>query len=509
MVRRQHKVLSLVLCLILAVSAVCAGTVGAFAATGDTVYCRLNNGWSSVYCYMWGDSVGENQAWPGVQMTNVESNVYSYSVSGEYDKIIFNNGSGGSGNQTADLSYAGNGKLYDLSTGAWETYVVDPSAPTTPTTPSTTVPSGDGITVYLKNSAGWSTANCYMWNSENDKNATWPGQAMTNVGGDVWMYTASKAYASCIFNNGSSKTSDLTAKNGYIFDNSTNTWEVYDTSPLQVTEYSADPTTGVYVDSDILLSATAKNTSGATVYYQFSVTNSTGGTSIVSNYSSANSVVWTPTAAGTYTINFDFKDSDGNENNRTTTITVEDDSALVKPVIKGVTPANFNLIKVGASATVSVKAGGGKTGTNLLFYKYVVTDPNGVKNTPYYTLNNTYAFTPTMAGTYTVNVYVQGSDNSTVNKTYEYTATGEDITVPSTVQPVTTVPVTTEPVTTTPVVLVGDADGDGILSIKDATYIQQFCVQLKTELTLEVGDVDGDGRISVKDATALQLILVQ
>ena len=64
------------------------------------------------------------------------------------------------------------------------------------------------------------------------------------------------------------------------------------------------------------------------------------------------------------------------------TLEVKDDSALVKPIIKSVTPANLNLIKVNSTATVTVKAGGGKTGTNLLFYKYVVTDPNGAQNTP-------------------------------------------------------------------------------------------------------------------------------
>ena len=47
------------------------------------------------------------------------------------------------------------------------------------------------------------------------------------------------------------------------------------------------------------------------------------------------------------------------------TLEVKDDSALVKPIIKSVTPANLNLIKVNSTATVTVKAGGGKTGTNL------------------------------------------------------------------------------------------------------------------------------------------------
>ena len=44
MVKRQHKIMCLVLCLMLAVSTVFVGVVSASAATGDTVYVRENNG---------------------------------------------------------------------------------------------------------------------------------------------------------------------------------------------------------------------------------------------------------------------------------------------------------------------------------------------------------------------------------------------------------------------------------------------------------------------------------
>ena len=57
MVKRQHKIMCLVLCLMLAVSTVFVGVVSASAATGDTVYVRVNNGWSKVNCYMWTDGL--------------------------------------------------------------------------------------------------------------------------------------------------------------------------------------------------------------------------------------------------------------------------------------------------------------------------------------------------------------------------------------------------------------------------------------------------------------------
>ena len=58
MVTTKHRVLSLILCIMLAVSAVCAGSMAVSAATGDTVYVRANNGWANLYCYMWTDGAG-------------------------------------------------------------------------------------------------------------------------------------------------------------------------------------------------------------------------------------------------------------------------------------------------------------------------------------------------------------------------------------------------------------------------------------------------------------------
>lgn len=539
MVKRQHKIMCLVLCLMLAVSTVFVGVVSASAATGDTVYVRVNNGWSNVNCYMWSDGLGNNASWPGKAMTKVEDGVYSYTLDKDYTMVIFNNGS----KQTGNLTYPGHGKIYDLTKGTWSDYAGAPSQDATaqrPTSATTaTTPSGEGTTVYLNNEAGWATPAVYMWNSDSDNNGSWPGVKMTNIGGNVYQYTASKTYTSCIFSNsGQSQTGNLTAKDGYIYNNKTNEWSVYDTSPLQVKEFTADPASNIYTGTDVQLSATAANNSGAAVSYKFSVTNAQGGTSTLSDFSSAKSVTWTPTVAGEYTITFDFKDTDGNTNNRTMTLEVKDDSALVKPIIKSVTPANLNLIKVNSTATVTVKAGGGKTGTNLLFYKYVVTDPNGAQNTPYYTLNNIYTFVPTMKGEYKVNVYVQGSDNSTINKTYTYTA-ADDVTEPTTVvvpttapqpttvqpttvkpttpQPTTVKPTTPQPTTvqptTAPERLRGDVDGDGDITVMDSTYLQKSIVGISDvpaleTLDLKICDLDGDGTISVKDATIIQKIVV-
>lgn len=526
MVKRQHKFLCIVLCLALVLTAVMVGSFSTFAASGDTIYVRLNNGWSQVYAYMWtGSGETKNAEWPGVKMTATsESGVYTYKVTGDWNNIIFNNGSGGSGNQTDDMSYSGNnGQIYDLSTGSWSAYSGgtggDVTTPvTTPVQPTTTGgTSSNGTTVYLKNTAGWSNPVCYMWNSGTDTNAGWPGVAMTKVDDEVWMYTASKTFANCIFSNsGNSQTADLTARDGYIFDYNANSWDVYDVSDLQVKSVSADPASDIYTGMEVTLSANASNKNGKTVYYMFSVNGKALG-----DFSSANTASWTPTAAGTYTVTFDFKDDAGNENSRTLSLSVASDANVVKPIIKSVYPAHLGYIKLNADATVTVNAGGGVTGTNLLFYKYIVTDPSGGKNTPYYTLNSTYTFRPTKAGTWTVEVFVQGSDNTTVSKTYSYTASNDAPTTPVIVEP-TTVPSTTTPVvspTTAPVVqpttvpdtgvIFGDANGDGDVDVKDVTYIQKHCAGYKDSQTivLAAADIDHNGKMSVVDATQLQYII--
>lgn len=514
MANKKHRVLCIVLCLMLALSALIVGTSAVSAASGDTIYVKLNNGWSQVYVYAWSDGAGKNAAWPGEKMTKVADDIYSYTYSNDFEMVIFNNGSG---SQTADLTYTGNGgngKIYDLSKGTWSVYEDAPTVPTTnpsPTTatqPSTSVQpttgsQGDGMTVYLKNEAGWTSPKCYMWNNSTDNNAGWPGASMTEVGDGVYMYTASKAFKNCIFSGGGNQTADLTAMDGYIYDNKANKWEKYDTSPLQVRSYSVEPSTGVYTDTDVLISTSAVNTqTGAAVSYKISVTNASGLTSVLSDFSTVNSLIWTPTVSGDYTITFDYKDADGNTNQRTTAITVGDDSSLVKPVIKSVSPANLNSVKVNTETTVTVKAGGGKTGTNLLFYKYVVVDPNGAKNTPYYSLSNTYKFTPTAVGTYKVTVYVQASDNSVTSKTYSYNVIDGEIPTTTPIPTIATQPSTSQ-------FIKGDANHNGKLDIDDVTCIQKFCSDFSGYMvSVAECDMDNDNMISIMDATIIQKIIV-
>lgn len=53
----------------------------------------------------------------------------------------------------------------------------------------------------------------------------------------------------------------------------------------------------------------------------------------------------------------------------------------------------------------------------------------------------------------------------------------------------------------------GDVNGDGKLSVSDATAIQKYVASIDVEIIAKNADVNGDGKISVADATYLQKVL--
>ena len=385
---------------------------------------------------------------------------------------------------------------------------------TNPTTPQPT--QGGGTSgknyIYCENEAGWGSVYCYMWNKSNEsiKNAAWPGVKMTKIKGNTWRYEVTNSSLNMIiFNVGSDsqKTGDMTDPgNDYIYNNKTNTWEIYDTRPLQVTSYKTDMESPQYQGVGITLSAEAEGE--GTVYYKFSVTNGSS-TTVLSDYSTRNSIMWTPQTAGTYTITYDFKDAKGNLNSRSKSFVIADGSEVVAPYIKTVTP-NGGEIQNNSNTQIKVAAGGGHIGTNLLFYKYTILDPNGdYANTPYYTRNTSYSFKPTKLGLYQATVDVQGSDNKNAQRTFVLNSVGsvaptEYETQPP-VQPTDAPPAPTDapPIGVT---LLGDADEDGDVGILDVTYIQRYeaSISLPSPLNALNADVDGDEEVTIIDATLIQ-----
>ena len=488
-------------------------------SSGNVVYCRNSASWGSVYAYMWNSDSDKNAEWPGVQMTDLGGGLWMYEYPKRYANIIFNIGSNQV--QTDDMVLPSSDNLYDNGTQQWSrvgdiqdptTKPQDPTSPpstTKPQDPTTAPPVTGSNYVYCENEAGWTTVNAYMWNSDTDRNTGWPGAQMTNIGGKIWRYTVPKSFKNIIFNGGSdsNKTSDMAYPgNGYIYNNKTGEWSIYDTSPLQVNSYGTDIEAPQFAGVGITLTASA--TGQGTVYYKFSADST-----VLKDYSTANSVVWKPSSAKTYTLTFEFKDSKGNTNKRTMSYQIKDGSTQEAPFIKTVSPANGQQIKKSAVCNISVSAGGGNTGTKLLFYKYTIKDASGkTVNVPYYTKKTSYSFTPSALGKYILTVSVQNCDNTTIERDFIYDSVNNVTTPTEETSPAVT-PTTTPPTPTTPSSgsLIGDADMDGEVTVLDATRVQRWLAELvgDDKLNKTNADVDFDKSVTILDATRIQRFLAE
>ena len=108
---------------------------------------------------------------------------------------------------------------------------VDPTdAPVIPTDAPIDPPVSDTVTIYFKNTYGWSDVYWHAWNDAGGTNTPWPGDPMTQVSGDVYSAEVSTEFTGIIFNDGSgsdsAKTDDTTISAGQMFANGS--WVDYD-----------------------------------------------------------------------------------------------------------------------------------------------------------------------------------------------------------------------------------------------------------------------------------------
>ena len=120
--KRAKKMLSLLLALVITISAMAVFSV---SAAGDTVYVKVNSSYGTPNCYMWNSSSDQNAGWPGIPMTAEGDGVYSYTPDKAFANVIFNNGS----SQTADLVYPGANNIYIMDSNKWEVYNPDAAEP--------------------------------------------------------------------------------------------------------------------------------------------------------------------------------------------------------------------------------------------------------------------------------------------------------------------------------------------------------------------------------------------
>lgn len=152
--------------------------------------------WGDLYAYVYNDAGNTNAQWPGVKMSFIGNNKYSYTLPYNLEKgtsyVVFNNGYGGEGNQYPvedGLTITKNSKMMLNYRLEWEQYPLK--------------------TIYFKNTLGWNKVNAYFWGGEQ---VDWPGIPAAKVEGtdDVYCMTLFGDDTSVIFNNGvSEQTRDI------------------------------------------------------------------------------------------------------------------------------------------------------------------------------------------------------------------------------------------------------------------------------------------------------------
>lgn len=181
--------------------------------TEYTVYFNNNKGWNEVYVHCYKSAGGLITEWPGMKMEKVESEngkMYKAVIPVEGDVLIFNNNDDPSGKaQTSDINVTPEnyGKMVTAAKdadgvyGIWTEPGVYPEVPTTK--------------IYFENTLGWTKVNCYMYDSNNNKNKEWPGEKMTLEGTNA---AGNKVYSleyddgvftSVIFNNVTNQSANL------------------------------------------------------------------------------------------------------------------------------------------------------------------------------------------------------------------------------------------------------------------------------------------------------------
>lgn len=157
--RKAKRMLSLLLTAMLLISTMVVGISTVSAATERTVYFVNRDGWTTVKAYCWySDNTGDHYktAWPGENMTEAGTydgkTLYKYTLDTKYTHIIFNNGGGGTGNQTDNLEIPSDKNLYDstiTNNKGWTQYSeldhVATSVSLTPTTQD--INAGDSATL--------------------------------------------------------------------------------------------------------------------------------------------------------------------------------------------------------------------------------------------------------------------------------------------------------------------------------------------------------------------------
>lgn len=215
-----------------------------------TIYFQNTANWSKVYIYTWNGGCNTGN-WPGNEMTAIGDGYFQYETGCDnVTAIIFNNGSGGSGNQTENLTWDSSKPLFVWGTKTWQTYT-----PATSSAPCLAIhgnlTSDSWSSVKMTKSADETTASCTIMVSSESIGKEFGIKKLKSCDSDdqdKWWNTASGTTitsSNCTNipfgeNKGANAKINLTAVGDYVF-----TWD-YTTSSLSVTYPATTPSSRYY-----------------------------------------------------------------------------------------------------------------------------------------------------------------------------------------------------------------------------------------------------------------------
>ncbi len=432
-----------------ALAAYTGGTV--FYPYRDTYYFVNNAGWSSVYLYAW-DGSTKNAEWPGMKLSKsgTDSNgkdIYkvAFNRTGEYPKIIFNNGS--NDKQTVDIElsqYQYNGfsigsassgkyKVNNLAvegTGSDEPVIVDP-------------PVSDNryaLLYYIDSEHGWSdidtflqpdgtglykltytpknskTFSCSLYDKTEKKYYCLSTSArFTFTPGVLFEYTLEEhsSRGKSITVDGLSETNVLDIT--YLPSTKQIRLDCRDAS-VQVeplVNNSRVNSESIKLGEELTLMGYAQGgTAPYTYEYSYMKSTDTAFTKIA-EYSSESSQKFQPASDGTYTVRISVKDSKGEFAQKDITVAV----AAPALSLSNKSSVSDAIVSVNTEVTMTGNAAGGtepykfayyyKKSTESSWSKAYVTDSGSA-----YTNKTSVVFKPTSAGTYNIRINVKDNNGT-------------------------------------------------------------------------------------------------
>lgn len=370
------------------------------------LYFTKPSGWgTSIKAYVYDESSGaakELAAWPGTTMTNEGDGEYFLELPSSWTytstKVIFTDGTNKvpSGSLTPGFSYTlGKALVCDGSTAVLKDITVsNPLVSGTVSVSKTAANVGESITIATTDATGGTGTKTYKIEAINSNNVSTVISDYSSTKTATFTPSAAGTYTIKVTVKDGAGATKEASKTVVVSNNAVD---------LEINSFNVSKASPLTLGNSVTLSASAVGE--GTVKYKFTATKS-GVEQVIQNYSTSNSVAFTPSTSGTYTLKVTVKDSTGTELSKTI------GSYVVQDTVKDLAINTFSASKsspqnVGTAITISANA----TGDGTVKYRFVVYDDKKVGTVLRdYSTNNSVSWTPKTAGTY--KIYVRATDST-------------------------------------------------------------------------------------------------